>query len=511
MSKDLSIRIRAEFEAASGQLSVALKKIQAEADELKDDLQDAGAASARALDTIGLGADRQVPRLQRINSAVQGFTGKLGQGLGAINNIAKGMAPWNQALNLAGKAINFAKDGLDAYAKTSADAAYEVNKLKKEFEGYEQSVMAGVGFLTVELLKPAMSFDEMRRSMIRVENTELYKRLFKGGVNMFEGSNEAGDPLESLSSSINAIKQTFGAVTENINRYGEVDTVLGNINDKLREQTAEARKAAVETKRWVAEWNEFGKAEAARRNVADVRTPDFTSQKNISTDMLGQGDALDKLLEADIRARNLATGSDRFAASAGRRNESYLETLFGPIDEFSAYGTAFGALTTATQTAMAAWISGSMSLGTAVKKGIGEALAGVASQMAIESLKHGAFALGSLAFFDFGGAAKHGAAAAGFGAGAVAAAAAARKLGGSVNADIAAQRDSASAAKDEERAARSSGGGSSGGSSSGGTERIIERVVVLGEHFYTESARMKQLDSKRFTEAAFGTSYVEHD
>ncbi|MDQ3744187.1 MAG: hypothetical protein M3444_07385, partial [Acidobacteriota bacterium] len=68
------------------------------------------------------------------------------------------------------------------------------------------------------------------------------------------------------------------------------------------------------------------------------------------------------------------------------------------------------------------------SIGKALKKALAEYLAHVSAESAIEALRQAAWALASLAFGDFGGAAKHAAAAAAFGALALAAGAAGSSL-----------------------------------------------------------------------------------
>lgn len=118
---------------------------------------------------------------------------------------------------------------------------------------------------------------------------------------------------------------------------------------------------------------------------------------------------------------------------AHRKRESGLAQMFGPLEEFNAYRTAFDTLSGAASSALGAWIDGSMSAGQAFKKFIGDSLAALSQQLLVESLKHGAYAIASLIpgpFFNPGGAAGHAAAAAAFAGGAGLAAIAARSLGG---------------------------------------------------------------------------------
>lgn len=103
--------------------------------------------------------------------------------------------------------------------------------------------------------------------------------------------------------------------------------------------------------------------------------------------------------------------------------------MFGPLDELRAYQSAFTGLSDAVTSGFDAWISGSKSFATAFKNAIGAALKADAIQMLGQAIKHGAFAIGSLAFADFRGAAEHGLAAAKFAAGAIAIGGLAKELG----------------------------------------------------------------------------------
>ena len=95
-------------------------------------------------------------------------------------------------------------------------------------------------------------------------------------------------------------------------------------------------------------------------------------------------------------------------ARLGREDQtSFLEKTFGPVDQFNLYATAFGGLTSAVGTAFDAWITGSKSIGAAFRDALAEMARSTANQMLMEAGKHGAYALGRLAFGDKPGAAKH--------------------------------------------------------------------------------------------------------
>jgi hypothetical protein len=180
------------------------------------------------------------------------------------------------------------------------------------------------------------------------------------------------------------------------------------------------------------------------------------------------------------------------------KQASFLESSFGKLEEFNAYAQAFQMLSGAVTASMDAWITGSMSAGQAIKKFFADALKGLASQMAVEALKHGAYAIGSLAFGDFRGAGQHAAAAAAFGSGAAAAAVAAKSLGGSAGATASGGAASAGASGGGGKGAS----GASGGGSSEGSNDKRPIVVVVGDHFSHMSNRQKAIYSQEAVDKA---------
>jgi hypothetical protein len=199
-----------------------------------------------------------------------------------------------------------------------------------------------------------------------------------------------------------------------------------------------------------------------------------------------------------LRTKKLTDDWNARLAGERSKKSTFLESTFGKIEDFNAYATAFGMLTGGVTAAMDAWITGSMSAGEAVKKFIGEALKGLASQMAVEALKHGAYAIGSAAFGDFRGAGQHAAAAAAFGSGAAAAAVAAKSLGGSAGATASGGAASAGASGGGGKGAS----GASGGGSSEGSNDKRPIVVVVGDHFSHMSNRQKAIYSQEAVDKA---------
>lgn len=178
------------------------------------------------------------------------------------------------------------------------------------------------------------------------------------------------------------------------------------------------------------------------------------------------------------------------------RKSSFLEKSFGPLQEFDAYAQGFQMLSGAVGASLGAWIDGSMSAGEAFKKFIGEALKALAVQMAVESLKHGAYALGSLAFGDIRGASQHGAAAGAFGIGALFAGGAAKAFGGG---------GGPSGPGSSAKAPNVSGG------SGGGGGRNPERVIVYSDPFAESTARERQLQAEKLVSKVYGNSAVVNE
>jgi hypothetical protein len=221
------------------------------------------------------------------------------------------------------------------------------------------------------------------------------------------------------------------------------------------------------------------------------------SPLGFSTTALGEGQLqgiLDKFYASgELERRNAGAYRDFNAA----RSQSLLEQMFGPIEEFDAYARGLQLVTGAAQAAFSAWIDGSASAGEAVKKFFAESLKGQASDLLGKAILHGVYAVGSLAFGDFRGAAQHGVAAAQAGAGAAAIGVLAKALHGG-----------------------GGGGPTAGGGGGGSSARPVhswqdtrpqldqgtQRIYVVGDPNADDSPRRRQLSFKRMNNLVVGTS-----
>ncbi len=180
--------------------------------------------------------------------------------------------------------------------------------------------------------------------------------------------------------------------------------------------------------------------------------------------------------------------AQRIEEMVKQRRQSMLESIFGPVDQFNAYAAGFQILQSAAASAFDAWITGSQSLGQAIKKAIAEDLRSMAIQMLMESLKHLAYAAGAFAFGDFRGAGAHLKSAALFGAGAAAAGLAAKSMGAGQGMSAGGGAPSGTSA-----------GGYIGGSGGGGGDRTSNTVIYVTGDAY----RMSQAEREhRISDAA---------
>jgi hypothetical protein len=191
---------------------------------------------------------------------------------------------------------------------------------------------------------------------------------------------------------------------------------------------------------------------AARRRVDEEGTDEveLTAEDRRRREVMTRAGAMFggevQLPQVPVEAMPLASGIQReidraealarFQGTGKFKGKGKLQEMFGPIEEFNAYATAFQALNNVATEAFAAWVNGAELTSAAMKKMAAAALGSVASDMFARSIQHAAYALGNLAFGLAGdpralaASAVHAKSAAAFAAGAVVVGGLARKLGG---------------------------------------------------------------------------------
>lgn len=436
-----------------------------------------------------------------------------------------------QAIGGVSAAIGVAKSGLEAYAKTSSQAADEVKKIQDASSKAFDGVMASIGKVVVQL-EPLIT--RLAGVVSSLNDIGVTGPLAIGALGLAVTGNPAvagaitllGFAMDGKTDVANAINDPRGymarkaaernkALADAANTINSLDPNSGRLRNKVDDaygalssiQSGLANAVEIGLRRvGIDKWNPFDpKKGGGAQNILD---PDnlgvYGSRYRLGAGSGSTGRAASIDNSALDRWQAQQTAAFR-AGSAGLMNpyaqigdgirsaqQSQLAQVFGPLSDFSAYQAAFDGLTGAVGSALGAWIDGSMSAGKAFKAFIGEAVKGIAIQMAMEALKHGAYAIGSLAYGDLRGAALHGKAAAGFAAGAIVASAAAKGL--------------APGASTPTPAGYTPSGGASFGAGQGSSGTNV--TIVYGDAFAEDSPRQRALTATRLVNRALGSRSV---
>lgn len=413
---------------------------------------------------------------------------------------------FNQTAELVGKGIAFAKDGLDAYAKTSRDAARDVNRLTSEFAAYKSMVMEGVGKAAVELGRAAVDFDQAMEALRRGGEKgfgNAYGEITKQWNAL---GDTAIDTAKAFKSSGEALLNTLGFVGER---------VASNAQKAMENSVANARKMAEE-------YRKIGRALLGPGVRAESHRAGMTVEEEQDIQMANARYRVEQD-EALTASRDVNWGAAKESLSASSqalvqaqeavanlqrdRQQSLLEAAFGPIEQVDLYKQAFESLGGVFQSFSAAAaagyesiVSGSGSASAAIKKVFADSMMTLGKSSLVEGLKQAALGVGALAAYNYPEAALHFKSAALHGAVALAAGVAANAagVGSSGGASVGGPSGSSSSARSV---------GNYGGGPTPGGDRII---VVQGDSFSEDSPRMRQLRAERIVNRAFGSSGVSN-
>lgn len=227
-------------------------------------------------------------------------------------------------------------------------------------------------------------------------------------------------------------------------------------------------------------------ATAAERGAAfDQSVVDFQAQGFV---------AAPEALEIANTSRDLMAEYEQFNS---QQSDSVLKKMFGEPGEFQVYAEGLGMLQNAGRAAFEALITGSGSAGEAFKAMIAQNMMSLASEMFGRSIYEAAMAVGSLAMYDFKGAALHGKAAAMYAAGAGALGMIAGQMGGGRGAGSAGGNAATGAALPS---TTSSAINTAPAASSG---RSV--TVVVGDDFADDSPRKRQQRAQRMVSLGLRT------
>lgn len=236
------------------------------------------------------------------------------------------------------------------------------------------------------------------------------------------------------------------------------------------------------------------KAQAEAQRLATEKERSAAFDESV-TSFRAQGfSAAPEALEIANTSRDLMSEYEQFNS---QQSDSILKKMFGEPQEFEAYAEGLGMLQNAGRAAFEALITGSGSAGEAFKAMIAQNMMSLASEMFGRSIYEAAMAVGSLAMYDFKGAALHGKAAAMYAAGAGALGMIAGQMGGGRGAGSAGGNAATGAALPS---TTSSAINTAPAASSG---RSV--TVVVGDDFADDSPRKRQQRAQRMVSLGLRT------
>ena len=393
----------------------------------------------------------------------------------ALENQIKGFQKVASGVVLMAAGFAAATKGLDAYAKTSDEAKKKVEQLKESTSKAFDAMYAGIGE-TVIALSPLIEgvaglitlLDKVGLAgpaaiaalgFAITKNPKVAALLAAVALAM-----EAGGAIKDYSKEFTAgggVKASQGAVSGVYGGYGNYQTPA------QRAATEKAERDAALTVRVgasVVGWIDDAAKAAEKLNAAigrltaadpwrgDVKPPSKAKGKaqegplssyigGVSTEYdFGGGPAGPLGAKADDVSRDefgrevvLDTMAplQKLIDDEKGRQATFLEKMFGPIEEFDAYAESFGMLSGAATSAYDALVEGNMSAGEAMKAFLKDAIKGLGSRMLIRSLEETAEGVAALSSpLTAAAAPAHFKAAGLFAAGAVTAGLVANRLGG---------------------------------------------------------------------------------
>lgn len=327
----------------------------------------------------------------------------------------------------------------------------------------------------------------------------------RGGIALTEGESYQDESRESVSP---AMAKALGWVYVS---SGGVGFWRPPTDDEKRAREAKrkagaragAKQADIYADAWRAISGEIGVTSGAARgdgSLSQSSIRDFTGEE-----LLGAAGAASRGGDFDQFGSYEDIATERIAASMKAakeladsiaQRESLLESIFGPVEEFDLYTTAWQGLETVVSAGFAAWIDGSKSVGAAMKEALHGFARSLASEALMQALRHTAYGIGSLAIggpLAGASAGAHFKAAAAWGGVAV--------LAGGISRATTASGNSVGS---NANAAAGIGGGRGGGG--GGMTSL---TVVMGDQFAGDSPRYVARRVRRNMELA--RQYVDYE
>jgi hypothetical protein len=297
----------------------------------------------------------------------------------------------------------------------------------------------------------------------------------------------SGLGLAQWQGTANATFENFAGIVSDLKvsiaKQQKFEELAAEASAKAAQDAAKAAKAAEEA------W--FALRNAAMEGDEAAKAASWQNQFGEAPRVTGAGGGFQGMAQGSDPANNLLSSIWGRGVSAADQSRDRLAQIFGPIEQFDAYATAFQMLEGSVTSALDAWITGSVGAGEAVKMFIGESLRALALEMAVRSLREFATAAAMLASpYTAALAPGHAKAGALYAAAAGAAAIGARALGGG----------GATAAP-----AAGAGGGaavSAGAGAAAGAARQTTVIIATGHDFAEDSPRARLNKARQLVRTA---------
>jgi hypothetical protein len=300
----------------------------------------------------------------------------------------------------------------------------------------------------------------------------------------------SGLGLAQWQGTANATFENFAGIVSDLKvsiaKQQKFEELAAEASAKAALDAAKAAKAAEEA------W--FALRNAAMEGDEVAKAASWQNQFGEAPRVTGAGGGFQGMAQGSDPSSNLLSsiwGRGSSGPSQSTQIKGRLEQIFGPIEQFDAYATAFQMLEGSVTSALDAWITGSQSAGEAVKSFIAESLRALALEMAVRSLREfataAAMAASPYTAWEAPGHAKAGAM---YGAAAAAAAIGARALGAGGGGGSA-----------------SGGGGAGGAVSAGagaasGAGRQTTVIIATGHDFAEDSPRARLNKARQLVRTA---------
>ncbi len=468
-----------------------------------------------------------------------------------IEGQIKGIGMLAAGVGAAIGSIALASKALDAYGKTSDEAAKKVAGIKTASDKAMDAVMVSIGQTVIAMEPLIMAITSVIKLLgdagaagplamgalaLAISGNPVIAALVLGASSGTDPADIIFNAQGYIDGKMAQKKKGAQGALDAARRFDMDPTTLKGIGDKVGGAISNAIDQGVRRGLGVSEWGKLeynGKGKPRAGKWGDVAgspytdwtdygprdiggRPDsaagiaaenrnyggsFVGQERIaddkSRDMYGRAEDLSALINDDNNKKlaEMAASAKELAA-INASGPTVMERLLGTHDDMAIYASLFQGLSSTIQGTFDAMVTGSEPAAQALKRLAATGVMAIAKEMLAGSIHFGAKAIGAAASYNYVQAGMYATTAAKYAAGAAAVGVIASQMGG--------------------------GGGSMGGGggtpqpsapayygpTGGGSSDRAAPVIVVGSPFAYDSPRNQQKNAKRFTGLALGTNSV---